>query len=130
MSVARPVRPTSTRSLIWKTFFMSQPMVWFLMPYRMSLATATQSFPAIAITAAPLYCMMLDMAHATRSRSWQGAALSALLALRSALASREARAAVEPERRRHVDGGQRHLARDPVPKRRSADNPVLPHDDE
>ena len=86
MSVARPVRPTSTRSLIWKTFFMSQPMVWFLMPYRMSLAMATQSFPAIAITAAPLYCMMLDMAHPTRSRSWQGAALSALLALRSALA--------------------------------------------
>ena len=56
MSVASPVRPTRTRSFIWKTFCMSQPIVWFLMPYRESLATAMQSLPAMAMTAAPLYC--------------------------------------------------------------------------
>merc|ERR1740130_581726 len=62
MSVARPVRPQRTRSFIWNIFFMSQPFVWFLMPYRESLAIAIQSLPAMAITAAPLYCMMDDIA--------------------------------------------------------------------
>jgi hypothetical protein len=66
MSVARPVRPTNALSPIWKIFFISHPMVWFRMPYRLSLAMAMQSLPAIAMTAAPLYCMMLDMAPRPR----------------------------------------------------------------
>lgn len=61
MSVARPVRPTKALSPTWKIFFISHPIVWFRMPYRLSLAMAMQSLPAIAMTAAPLYCMMLDM---------------------------------------------------------------------
>ena len=63
-SLASPVRPTMTLSLIWKTFCISQPTVWFRMPYRRSLAIAMQSLPAIAITAAPLYCMIDDIAPA------------------------------------------------------------------
>ena len=62
MSDARPVRPTMILSLIWKSFFISVPIVWFLMPKRLSEAMATQFLPVIAMTAAPLYCMMDDMA--------------------------------------------------------------------
>ena len=61
-SLASPVRPTMTLSLIWKTFCISQPTVWLRIPYRRSLAIAMQSLPAIAITAAPLYCMIDDIA--------------------------------------------------------------------
>lgn len=61
MSEASPVMPQSVRSFTWNVFSISQEMVWLRRPKRRSEAMATQFLPAIAITAAPLYCIMLDM---------------------------------------------------------------------
>jgi hypothetical protein len=61
MSVARPVRPQSVRSLTWKVFSISQEMVWLRRPYRRSEAIPTHFLPAMQMTAAPLYCMMDDI---------------------------------------------------------------------
>jgi len=57
-SVASPPRPTKRRSFILNTLRKSQATVWAWTPRRVSAAMATQSLPAIAIIAAPLYSRM------------------------------------------------------------------------
>ena len=73
-SVASPVSPTHVRSFILNVFCISHPIVWLRMPYRRSDAIATQFFPAIAMTAEPLYCIIDDMRALDRGPGAAGAA--------------------------------------------------------
>ena len=58
-SVAKPGNPTYRCGPISKILSNSKPTVWPCIPNRLSLAIATQSFPRMAMIAAPLYAIIL-----------------------------------------------------------------------